>query len=474
MNSMAIILNQVLEVPMSNRNKTFYFNNGCTLVDGNVFLVPIHILPAASRVLVELKCDICGVHFNKSYRIIAKQKNHTCGYKCRKLYFSQEKPSTRNRVNVSCTSCNSEFERIESKVKRNKNNFCSKTCADNFLKEFGQGRPKVKRFEIHCSNCNQLTYKTEKRLKNQELHFCSVKCSSEFKRPSRRKLLERECHTCKKLLLLPPHRIKNSIRSFCSQKCRTVWMRESDEYKKIAYRGRSVTLTCSNPECTATFKRRISTIKNENFCSSSCSGKIIFSRYPSNPSKEKIEVRCYNCSKIKKVPESVFKKNKYFFCSQRCYQAKRFDITDRIFTMTSIHKKTNVLLNDLNIKFQNEKQIGLYSLDVYLPSYNVGIEVMGDYWHANPKKYKNNTELNSIQIKTISKDERKKDRVIKKEGIRILYLWEEDINKHEELCKNLILRFINTEDMEMHSYNWCFDERKRVLSKNESSEVVYE
>ncbi|WP_144534029.1 PDDEXK family nuclease [Bacillus pumilus] len=471
---MAIILNQVLEVPMSNRNKTFYSTNGCRLTVSGMFLVPIRILPEASRVLVELKCDICGAHFSKSYHTIANQRNHICGYNCRKLYFSQGKPSIRKRVSLSCTSCSNEFERIESKVKRNKNNFCSKTCADNFLKEFGQGRPKVERFEIHCSNCSQPIFKTAKSIKGQELHFCSVTCSSNFKRPYKRKLVERECYTCKKILLLPPHRIKSTARSFCSQKCRSTWMRESDEYKKIAYRGKSITLTCSNPECNVTFRRKISTIKTENFCSSNCSGKVIFNRYPSNPPKEKIEVRCHNCLKVKKVHESVFKKNKYFFCSRNCYQAKRFDITDRLYTMTSIHKKTNRFLDDLNIEYQNEKQIGLYSIDVYLLSYNVGIEVMGDYWHANPTKYKSETDLNSIQIKTISKDERKKEKIIEKEGIRILYLWEQDIKKNEELCKSLILRFIDTVDKEIHSYDWSFDEEKRMFYKNEYSEVVYE
>ncbi|MCP9283666.1 hypothetical protein [Bacillus safensis] len=471
---MAIIINQILEVPFSNRNKTYYIENGCTLTNNKVFLVPISILPEASRALVKFKCDVCGKNFIKSYHNISKQRNHICGLNCRKIYFSGENLATRNRASVTCTSCGRNFERIVSRIKVNKNNFCSKVCADHFLKEFGKGRPKVKRFEISCDNCNRKMYKTEKQIQQKSHHFCSMECSAEYKRPSKRKMGEAECHCCKKIFLLEPYKIKQSKRNFCSKQCRSSWMSGSDEYKDIAYRGRSVNLICSNPGCSAVFKRKLSTIKLENFCSTRCSGKVIFGRHNPNPPKQKIEVQCHNCMKTKSVHESVLKKNKYFFCSQLCYQEKRFEITDRLYTMTSIHKKVNQILSDLNIAFENEKQIGLYSLDIYLPSYNVAIEVMGDYWHANPTKYKNKDELNDIQIKTISKDTRKKVRVIETEKIRILYLWENDIKKSEELCKKLILRFVRNNEKEIHSYDWEFDEIEKPLSNANFLEAVYE
>lgn len=38
----------------------------------------------------------------------------------------------------------------------------------------------------------------------------------------------------------------------------------------------------------------------------------------------------------------------------------------------------------MNIKYINEKTFKYYSVDNYLVDYNLIIEIMGDYFHANP------------------------------------------------------------------------------------------
>jgi len=52
----------------------------------------------------------------------------------------------------------------------------------------------------------------------------------------------------------------------------------------------------------------------------------------------------------------------------------------------------------LNVVFENEKKIDCYSFDIFLKDLNVFIEIDGDYWHTNPKFYKNGPETKSQKI----------------------------------------------------------------------------
>jgi very-short-patch-repair endonuclease len=86
------------------------------------------------------------------------------------------------------------------------------------------------------------------------------------------------------------------------------------------------------------------------------------------------------------------------------------------------------ILEKENIIYESEKSMGVYIVDFFIPSKNLVIECMGDYWHANPKIFikenytvtqKNNTE----------RDKRKKE-FLEKRGLNIKYLWEYDINNY--------------------------------------------
>ena len=69
---------------------------------------------------------------------------------------------------------------------------------------------------------------------------------------------------------------------------------------------------------------------------------------------------------------------------------------------------------------------------------NILLEIQGDFWHANPKFYKESYELSfpgNIKIKAKDlweKDYRKKV-LAESRGYTLLYIWENDIKN----CKNL-------------------------------------
>jgi very-short-patch-repair endonuclease len=85
--------------------------------------------------------------------------------------------------------------------------------------------------------------------------------------------------------------------------------------------------------------------------------------------------------------------------------------------------------------FYDEKNHKYKRYDFLLPEHNVLIEVDGDYWHGNPKLFRN---PNKVQVNNMKNDMFKNDLAIKM-GYRILRFWENEIylNNFEE---NLIER----------------------------------
>lgn len=106
-------------------------------------------------------------------------------------------------------------------------------------------------------------------------------------------------------------------------------------------------------------------------------------------------------------------------------------------------------LDELNIVYEQQKYVNGRSYDFYIVNTNILIEVNGDYWHANPKFYNYDDEINYSGGKCLVKEIWDRDRLKKenaeKYGYVIIYLWEWDINEclksktiNEFLLSNLI------------------------------------
>ena len=215
----------------------------------------------------------------------------------------------------------------------------------------------------------------------------------------------------------------------------------------------------------------------------------------------RIKTNCKYCNKEIEVTPYYFNKTNSFgdshcFCSQECYWkfrseyyrgekgamyqheyteeqkdhvlrglAKHFrssNITD-----TKIQLIINDILDDLHINYHREYPIDYYSCDNFLFDYNLIIEVMGDYWHANPLKYGPDGRLmNGIQEKTILKDKQKRGYISNHYDYPILNLWETDIEKYPDKCKELILMFIENKGKleNYHSFNYSYDNAKLTIN----------
>ena len=75
--------------------------------------------------------------------------------------------------------------------------------------------------------------------------------------------------------------------------------------------------------------------------------------------------------------------------------------------------------------------------DVFLPDYNILIEVDGDFWHTNPLKYPDGPK-NKCQIKNKLRD-KVKTQWAADNGYKLLRFWENDINNNIKQVKQTLL-----------------------------------
>lgn len=221
-----------------------------------------------------------------------------------------------------------------------------------------------------------------------------------------------------------------------------------------------------------------------------------------NPTYNSVETTCSHCGKVFKVPKyRLYLVNKdgknNLFCSRECYsnfrsvyyvgenganygnkmneeqiEANRQRTLQRIAsgqipqTLTKPHKKVNEFLDKIGIEYINEKIYKYYAIDISLERENLLIEVMGDYFHSSPLKYKLE-DLNSMQLKGKKRDKSKRAYMKKYHNINMLYLWEIDINKNEELCSQLIKLYVDNKGVleDYNSFNYFLEEGKLKLKE---------
>jgi very-short-patch-repair endonuclease len=93
------------------------------------------------------------------------------------------------------------------------------------------------------------------------------------------------------------------------------------------------------------------------------------------------------------------------------------------------------LLNN-EISFVRQQPIGGFCVvDFLLPLSKIIIEIYGDYWHANPKKYKANKYMrNGMKAKDIWKRDKTRIKKIDKFGYKVIVLWEYEVLNNVKEC----------------------------------------
>ncbi|MEX0598112.1 MAG: hypothetical protein WD512_16610, partial [Candidatus Paceibacterota bacterium] len=134
----------------------------------------------------------------------------------------------------------------------------------------------------------------------------------------------------------------------------------------------------------------------------------------------------------------------------------------------------NEILNAQNISYTSEYGFEVVVADNYLNDHNLAIEVMGSYWHCDPRIYPI-IEYQS-QFERIKHDKRKRKIIKSLSDIDVLYLWEQDITERPELCEELILYYIknNGNIKNYHSFNYELNELEIFSEKVDIIDSYFE
>lgn len=217
---------------------------------------------------------------------------------------------------------------------------------------------------------------------------------------------------------------KKSAKRFCSNECQHVWQTGNTGFNNRRFQGGYV--KCEN--CSADFlvgKYNLESDKRH-FCSTACR-QSWYATVWSQSDEWRIKSRERAANIIKNNP---------------------------IITQTKPQLIANKLLDNIGIAFRNEESYTYYSIDNYLPDFDLAIEVMGDYWHSSPLKYP--TSISERQRYIVSRDKAKHTYLKNFYNIEILYLWEADLLKRPDVCSALIRHYVESGGSieNYHSFNY--------------------
>jgi G:T-mismatch repair DNA endonuclease (very short patch repair protein) len=276
-------------------------------------------------------------------------------------------------------------------------------------------------FWIHCDQCNEMIYRTPYQYKIHKHHFCSKECEREFSHSQKSET--RHCEFCGAEMVVG----KKSRQRFCSTSCQKEWQKTIVGDKNPRYT--SVPHICDY--CGKEHIVKPYRLKQKNlFCSTEC--------------RRSWYANIWSQSEEWKTASK-----------ERAVNLLSSGIMSRTNSVPQQH--IDDLLKQMGINFRKEYPLSTYSIDNYLLDYGLCIEVMGDFWHANPNKY--TTIKYDKQAKAVARDAQKRI-TADKLGKPILYLWENEIINNLTLCQKLIEKFINRGGVleNYHSFNYILND----------------
>lgn len=109
-------------------------------------------------------------------------------------------------------------------------------------------------------------------------------------------------------------------------------------------------------------------------------------------------------------------------------------------------------LDNLCISYERFHLVERFVTDFYIKQFNLIIECNGDFWHANPNKYKSEDVLKfpgkSVKANDLWEKDKKKIDEYKKRGYSVITLWETDIKRmhNEHVLSEFIMKQIKNEN----------------------------
>ena len=222
---------------------------------------------------------------------------------------------------------------------------------------------------------------------------------------------------------------KNKRKSFKVSKPNEFWTKEKIDFLQHNFNKINIEKIAKELDCaTVTIQRqtrRMGLHKTKKIL------KSTFDFYETEILKNNFQ----NCS-MEKMLILIPEKNE----KQILQQARKLKLTTRRSTLPE--KIVEDILKKINVDYKKEFRVakGKYIVDFVIS--DVAIEVQGDYWHVNPKFYRENDKLTTAQIKNVIRDKEKKC-FLENLGYKMLYIWEDELKNNiiqcEEIIKNCLI-----------------------------------
>ncbi len=287
-----------------------------------------------------------------------------------------------------------------------------------------------KTITFNCEQCGEEKTTSEAQFVKSKRHFCSRSCFNEFTKSPSRQLQTVCCRNCENTFSKSrAHKIV-----FCCKKCLREYPRRHIEIPKIIgmYETQMMAIAEIAREIDST-DCIVRAILCENNVEIRDAKWFAVNKPPAKGTKRTEE---------HKLERSKISKNAYIKYPELREQMREKmlkQIADGKMPQinTGIEKIMASTLAGLEIPFVFQKVFGYWCYDFYLPDSDLFLECDGDYWHAHPEQYHDNS-LNETQRKNKKRDERK-ERYALVRGHNIIRFWEREINNNLEEVKIRLL-----------------------------------
>lgn len=325
-----------------------------------------------------------------------------------------------------------------------------------------------KKYSWVCDYCGcnyEITFSQYHRLKDgkQKSAFCSIEC----KASSQKRRVVVQCSCCGKDIEKTEYQASVHKNHFCSKECDAKYKYDTTTEKRIC------------EICGKSYETK--KVSTQRFCSPECANEYQKTRTGRlSPHFKGVEVECEWCKKPFDIPPYRVGISERHFCCRQCQRdwyakvhSQTLDFKQKVReraikqlcagTFSNADTKpqliVNSILDELCLSYEREYNIKYYAVDNYLTDSGLMIEVQGDYFHSNPKKYLEESDLNSMQLQRVGKDKAKHTYIKNQYNIEVLYLWEHDIITSPDLCKKLIEEYVNNSGVlnNYHSFNYIMN-----------------
>jgi len=332
-------------------------------------------------------------------------------------------------VKRKCKLCGKIFFTWPCRIKVGWGNFCSHKCVDKFrsLTYVGKNSPNYgKSWSASIIKKMSLGRKG--------------KCLGSDNPSWRGGPVKRKCVICGKIFYVRRDAVKKGFGNFCSRRCTYVHIQRSLSGKNSPHWCR---IKCKCKTCGKILYIIPSRIKRSRkvYCNLKCRGRdkslYRFGKKNSNWRGGPVKRKCVICGKIFYARRWVLehRPNGGKSCSQSCGRVNViFPLKD-----SWPERLLQQVLEKNQVRFEKHKKI-LGQPDIFIKP-NICIFADGDYFHANPQKYK---AYDRILGGVYAKDKWARDKRITKNlqkmGYKVLRFWEYDIKNNLQECFYKIVR----------------------------------